>query len=120
MMDGECALLKSKSESAMFTKTQRILLQNVVDALDRLYDNDSGVIDVYAMLYATWHALSETPLAPAFEPPIHALEAILQSGEIPDRKRTAALGATDQLRHPVCNALKADAQQNPKQRHNPR
>lgn len=104
----------------MLNKTQRILLQNVVDALDRLYDNDSGVIDLYAMLYATWHALSETPLAPAFEPPIRELKAILESDEIRDRKRAAALGATDQLRHAVCNALKADAQANPKQRHNPK
>jgi len=104
----------------MLTKTQRILLQNVVEALNRLYDNDSGVIDVYAMLYATRHALSETPLAAEFEPSIHALEAILQTDEIRDRKRSAALVATDQLRHAVCDSLKADAQANPKQRHNPK
>src|SRR3569833_181348 len=102
----------------MLTKTQRILLQNIADALDRLYDNDSGVIDLYAMLSATWHTLSETTLAPAFEPTIHELKAILQSDEIRDRKRAVAVGATDQLRHAICNAVIANAQANPKQRHN--
>jgi hypothetical protein len=46
------------------TQLDVVLLENVLDALDRLFDFHSKAIDVCALLQATAHALSQTHSMP--------------------------------------------------------
>ena len=78
--------------------TDKQLLDNLLDALDRLYDAQSDVLDVYALLMATSRALSDTSFAEDLERPLDALLAIIRSGRPEDQGRSAALAATDDLR----------------------
>jgi len=45
----------------VLTTTERKLFENFIDSLDRLYDKDCGSVDVFAILFATTHALRDTP-----------------------------------------------------------
>src|ERR1700733_14962841 len=101
----------------MLTKDQRTLLKNVLEALNRLFDRDSTVVDVHALLVATATPLHGSGLASAFESPTRQLRDILQSDALPDRKRDLALDATDDLRKFVAEELRRDAIENPKGRH---
>ena len=77
---------------------ERQLLDNLFDSLDRLYDAESSVLDVYALLMATSHALATSSVHEDLERPLATLLAIIRSGDSEDQCRTAALTATDDLR----------------------
>ena len=101
----------------MLTKSQRTLLTNVFDALDRLFDRDSTVWDVYAILYATSEALAETPFQSAFETPIRGLAETIRSNAPRESQRDAAMLITDDLRLLLASVLRQDSTENPKRRH---
>jgi hypothetical protein len=101
----------------MLTKHQRILLQNVLDALDRLFDRASTATDVHALLFATASVLASTPLCHPFEAPIRELEKVIRSKALPDHTRVSAMEVTDALRKFVAEELQRDAAENPRQRH---
>lgn len=81
------------------TKREELLLTNALDALDRLYDGDSSVIDVQALLLATSEALRGTTHFPHLEGPAAELVAVTRSSESREAKRGRTLGITDELRH---------------------
>lgn len=103
----------------MLTKSERILLQNVLDSLDRLFDRHSTATDVYALLVATSIALGGSELAAAFERTIPPLREVIQSKSPLDEKRDAALTVTDGLRQFIAEQLWVDQVINPKRRHRP-
>lgn len=75
-----------------------MLINNMLDALDRLFDCESSVIDTLALLFATSLALRDSPWFDALNQPVSDLRVIVQSNAAPDEKRISALCATDQLR----------------------
>jgi hypothetical protein len=81
------------------------LLCNQLDALDRLFDRDCGVTDVYALTYATACALAGDPLFTLFDAAATALRAIDIRNLPPEEARSAALEATDELRHALAAEL---------------
>lgn len=101
----------------MLTKDEGTLLENVIEALNRLFDLDSSAADIHALFFATSRAFRGTRLCPPFEAPIHKIEAMLRSQELPDKKCDLALEITDELRKFVAEELRADAKANPRQRH---
>ena len=101
----------------MLTKVERILLENTLDALDRLFDRESKVLDLYALLFATGKAFGENRIGLVIESPIHELKKIIQSKGLEDSNRESALRITDDLRKFVASELSSDAAENPKQRH---
>src|SRR5580700_2236976 len=100
----------------MLTKYERILLENTLDALDRVFDRESKVIDLHAILFATDRALGENHFRLAFESPIHELKKTIQSKVPEDQRRDFALEITDDLRKVVADELRRNATENPKQR----
>lgn len=53
------------------TAREQKLLENVLDALDRLFDRQSFAVDTWALLFATCEALRATVYLPELErPPI--------------------------------------------------
>lgn len=101
----------------MLTKDQRVLLENALDALDRVFDRELRVVDLKALLFATGRALGGTAFAAAFESPFGELEKLVRSQASQDQKRDLALRATDDLRKVIADALRSDATDNPKRRH---
>lgn len=101
----------------MLTKEERTLLENVVEATNRLFDLDSTVTGVYSLLVATATAFHESEFAPAFVGPIRRLGELVRSGTPADEKRSSALNALDDLRTCISQELHRDAIDNPKRRH---
>lgn len=100
----------------MLTKDERILLNNVIESLNGLYDGVSTASDVHALLTAIAMTLQESELAGAFEKPLWRLTQIVHSTASPDKKRELGLIATDGMRAFVAEQLMRDQKQNPKQR----
>lgn len=81
------------------TATEKCLLDNALDALDRLFDRDSLAIDVWALLVATSEALRATQHYSKLVRPTVELLAIIRSNASPEAERDLALEVTDKLRH---------------------
>ncbi len=77
---------------------EKILLENVLDALDRLFDRHCSAIDVWALLLATSEALRATEHASQLEGPVPDLLAVVRSGASAEVVRQRALEVTDELR----------------------
>lgn len=58
----------------MLTMDQRILFENIISALDRVFDRESKVVDLYALVFATAVALRGSEFAAAAELPIRELK----------------------------------------------
>jgi hypothetical protein len=84
---------------------ERLLLENALDALDRLFDGHCRAVDVWALLVATGVALRDTPHRPVVEEPVAGLRAVLRSGAAWDEQRDRALVATDPLRQYLSRVL---------------
>jgi hypothetical protein len=85
------------------TNTEETLLSNALDALDRLFDSRSSVIDVHALLFATAHAMAGTPF---FAELNEACARLAPLCRLPDRQgRENALVATNHLRIVLAEAL---------------
>ena len=74
------------------------LLGNLLDALDRLYDNDTTVTDFHALTFATAMALTGTVHIPSLAEATQGLQKILRSRQSESEQRDAALNLTDDLR----------------------
>ena len=70
----------------------------LLDALDRLYDQESRVIDIYALLEASRVALSSSELAEVLSDAAEALGVLIRLGRSEVELNRAALVVTDPLR----------------------
>lgn len=80
------------------------LLANLIDGLDRLYDQKTSVIDTYALLHATGCALSDSDLGGDIAEAAHGVLLAVRSGAAEQEKNSAALAATGALRVKVSEA----------------
>jgi hypothetical protein len=87
------------------TAHERKLLENVLDALDRLFDRQCSVIDLWALLFATTEALRATEHCDQLERTTAILLAIIRSGASEEMQRDRALIVTDELRHYLAGLL---------------
>jgi hypothetical protein len=90
----------------------RALFENVIAALDRLFDRKSKVVDLYALVVATSVALRGSRFAAVAELPIVELEKVVRSGESEVGQRDLALWVTDELRLFVAQELDGDEEGN--------
>ncbi|HEX2878413.1 MAG TPA: hypothetical protein VHO25_02640 [Polyangiaceae bacterium] len=75
------------------------LLENILDALDRLFDRECACIDILALLIATAEALRDTPHSAELNRAIVALSDVVRSGADRETQRELALDLTNSLRH---------------------
>lgn len=87
------------------SEVERKLLENALDALDRLFDCQCGVTDVRDLMFATSHALREHPLTTQFSNAVDRLDPIVRGGNSYDDERELALNATNELRIALADAL---------------
>ena len=80
------------------TSDELWLLSNSLEALDRLYDQQSSVTDVHALPFATTLALKGTEVHAAFAHAAQSLEQILKAGLTEADANRDALIVTDPLR----------------------
>lgn len=80
------------------TNDEKRLLENVLDALDRLFDRESSIIDVHALIFATSKALPNADYFAVLDNAVDRLEIIIRSGLDTEGQRDAALTATNDLR----------------------
>ena len=85
------------------TKTEERLLSNALDALDRLSDSESSVIEVHAQLFATTQAMRDTPFAAGLNEACERLAPLCRLRD--DQGREDALVATNNLRIMLAEAL---------------
>jgi len=83
----------------MLPATERRLLANLLDALDRLFDRECGAADLAALLFATSVALGGTRISGVLDSTRLQLESIARSEASGEDLYCAALQATDALRH---------------------
>lgn len=74
------------------------LLNNLLDALDRLFDRECRAIDILFLVYATHQALGPTELGQVFQTAVIDLERIVKGRQENELEREAALSATNDLR----------------------
>ena len=78
--------------------TEIKLLSNLLDALDRLYDNEISVLDLHALTFATEAALAGTVHTTVLADVTEGLQKIVRSRTSASEKRDLALNFTDDLR----------------------
>ncbi len=81
------------------------LLSNVLDSLDRLFDEQSSAETVLALLFATSEALRTTSHYPELERPIAELRAVVRSGVLSEMQRDKTVWITDPLRKYLARVL---------------
>lgn len=81
------------------------LLDNLFQALDRLYDQKTAVVDLHALLEATAAALVTSELAKDIEEATAAVAAIVGASTPEAEKNRAALVATQPLREKLATEL---------------
>ena len=74
------------------------ILDNVLDALDRLFDRESKAIDLQVLIFAASKALSDTEHFAILNDAANSLEKIVRSDLKADDERDAALNITNDLR----------------------
>jgi len=87
------------------TVSEKLLLENALNALDRLFDGHCGATDVWALFVATSQALRDTPHGPALAEPLADLEAVWRAGGLADAQRDRALWITDPVRRYLAKLL---------------
>lgn len=80
-------------------KEELVLLENILDSLDRLFDEDSQVIDIHQLIFATSKALIETNHYQILDKTAKKLDIVLKADSSKDIMRESALIATNELRH---------------------
>ena len=81
------------------------LLNNTLDALDRLFDRQASIVDIYALTYATAQALRSDVLFSLFSETAISLRAIARAGLPIEEARERALDATNDLRITLAELL---------------
>lgn len=87
------------------TNDEKNLLDNVLDGLDRLFDSESGVIDIQVLIFATSKALYNTEYFTILDDAANNLENVIRSEMKADDKRVEALQVTNNLRHFLAEVL---------------
>jgi hypothetical protein len=85
--------------------TKSLVLNNFLDVLDRLFDRETEIIDVGAILYATGLAIRPDSLFPLFLDAAASLERIRRAGLTADDARESALQSMNPLRLALAAAL---------------
>jgi hypothetical protein len=81
------------------------LFSNMIQCLDRLYDEQTGVEDVRALLFATAAALADPTLSACMNHSAKRLGVILASGDDVAVQNRSALEATNEVRTMVARLL---------------
>lgn len=89
----------------MMDERERFLLENALDAHDRLWDRESSVTDLWALYTATAAALRGTSHVVVFEPAVAVLADLMRSGLPRDEQWSQACGGTDDLRQYLARRL---------------
>jgi hypothetical protein len=87
------------------TDEERLLLDNVLDGLDRLFDAESDAIDLYALIFATSKAVIKTEHFFILNRAAYDLEKIVRAKLNADDERFEALKVTDDLRKYLAQTL---------------
>jgi hypothetical protein len=87
------------------TEEERVLLDNVLDGLDRLFDDESDATDLYALIFATSKAVSKTEHFVILNKAANDLEKIVRAGLNANGERFEALKVTDDLRKYLAQTL---------------
>jgi hypothetical protein len=94
-----------ETQKLIMTDEERVMLDNVLDGLDRLFDTESDAIDLYALIFATSKAVSKTEHFAILSNAAQDLEKIVRAGMNADDERFEALRVTDDLRHYLAEIL---------------
>ncbi|MFF4877647.1 MULTISPECIES: hypothetical protein [unclassified Micromonospora] len=81
------------------------LLEALLDAFDRLFDRQTTVVDVHALLYATARALADSAFGKDVAAAESALEEIMRSDRGPAEAVEQAIDAVDPLRRRIADRL---------------
>lgn len=81
------------------------LLDNLLDALDQLFDGECDALDVWALIVATGEEMRDTPHKPALDQPLVELQTVIQSRTAADEQRDLSLVITDPLRKYLARVL---------------
>ncbi|MBI3865376.1 MAG: hypothetical protein HY290_26170 [Planctomycetia bacterium] len=84
---------------------EKKLLDNALESLNRLFDRNISVIDVWALMLATAEALRNTPHAPELERAVRELLVVVSANRPFRDQRDRALEVTDDLRHYLASKL---------------
>lgn len=87
------------------TKVEKELLENILDGLDRLFDRETGAIEIYTLIFAASKALSDTEYFSILDRTANELNEILHSKLNVENERDASLKATNDLRHFLAEIL---------------
>ena len=80
------------------TNDEGMLVNNVLDGLDRLFDRESKAVDLQALIFATSKALSNTEHFAILNDAANSLEKIVCSELKAEDERDSALVVTNDLR----------------------
>lgn len=86
-------------------KIEKQLLENIFDALDRLFDRKCNAIDVHALIFASEKALGETFAEIQFSDYESKLNKIIRNGKSDEIQREEALEVTNKLRSELNDLL---------------
>jgi len=81
------------------------LLENVMDALDRLFDGKSDIIDVQRLLFTTFQALPTSYISELINQTNKDLKIVIQKSKNKDSQREDALNITNELRIKLAELL---------------
>ncbi|MEW4454294.1 hypothetical protein AB1L30_16590 [Bremerella sp. JC817] len=90
-------------------KTERMLLENVLNALDRLFDHETQVCDLCDLLIATSAALSNSDHTAKLEEAASETDTLRRSSLSREKQRDQALVETDELRKYLSDVLYKDS-----------
>lgn len=85
--------------------SEQLLLENVLDGLDRLYDQKTTAIDLWAICYATCQALKQTCHFAILESTTQQLEKLFRSNVSIQEENGQARCITGDLRIHLCDSL---------------
>lgn len=87
------------------SETEKIILENILDSLDRLFDRQAKAIDVQALLFVSAIALKNSHHYQLAARSAEMLSEILRTNSDEEVEREAALSATDVLRQAIAADL---------------
>ncbi len=79
-------------------ETDAKICENILDALDRLFDRESKVIDIFALIFASSEALGSSVTGLNLDGLAIELEKISRNGKAEELQREEALQVTNNLR----------------------
>jgi len=88
-------------------ESDKALLENVMDALDRLFDGKSNIVDLQALLFATSQALPKSHVCELMNQANEDLKLIIQKVKNKESQKEYALNTTNPLRLKLSEILDA-------------